>query len=137
MKNADNLKTEAADGIIGAGKTAARLRAFQRANDLSEDISALDDPAVSRLYQMLRHELCHSPDQTKHAPAKEITELLAGQGGRRDVNESSAPDVARFVGKLTRELVNICAKKDMKFLAYLLDMARIEAVTISEARPQD
>ena len=105
--------------------------------ELEKEISGLDDPDISRICQLLKSELQAAKGQGKHARAmKRLGSMITNKSSATMAEtgvKTTQTEVAQFVSSITRELVTICADKDMKFLAYLVDMARVEATNISKS----
>ena len=114
---------------------AKRNHVLSKATELSGEIASLDDPKVSELYNKLTSELeIRSQSDTQTDVAKKSEGDEADQ--LRDVkkllgSKPNTSDVAVYVHSITRELKEICLGVDLKFLAYLIDMARVEADNIS------
>jgi hypothetical protein len=48
---------------------------------------------------------------------------------------ANAPDAALYIASLAEELVRLAKRHDLDALAYILDMARLEADEVSKRRP--
>ncbi len=57
----------------------------------------------------------------------------ANNGGRDGMNFRNKAEAAAYLCDLTGSLKSIAAQSELKFLAYLLDMAHIEAISVVTA----
>lgn len=114
-----------------------RTHVLDKANSLQQDIASLGDPSITELYQLLTTELQEASQPDRHS--RTTTADAAAEGtastGNNDVatwlgSKPNKSDVALYVHNITNELKNICIEVDLKFLAYLVDMARVEANSI-------
>ena len=131
-------------GLANVGKS-TRNHVLSKANDLSGDIASLNDPNISELYKLLKTEL----EQPSRSSFQTRTERSTEPIDKSDCTESdrqqniqellgkdpNKAEVAYYVHSITRELKTMCVNADLKFLAYLVDMACVEANNISAQQP--
>lgn len=119
-----------------------RTHVLDKANSLQQDIASLGDPNISELYELLTTELRGS----SHSDQKNDPATTNGQTERSEVydiqsiwanSKTRKTDVANYVHNMTTELKDICLAADLKFLAYLVDMARLEANSILAQGTED
>ena len=67
----------------------------------------------------------------------ETREDVAGQGTRHPGAAADPAEAARYIGAFALELSSLAKRSRLDFLAYLLDMARIEAERIGSRDRQD
>jgi len=114
-----------------------RTHVLDKANSLQQDIASLDDPSITELFQLLTTQLQtpSQPDQkgrptTTDSAIEETTSTENSNVATWPGSKPNKSDVALYVHNITNELKNICVEVDLKFLAYLVDMARVEANSI-------
>lgn len=98
----------------------------------------MGDPNITQLYELLTTELREpsKSDQDNHPTTTCATREQAEPGESHDNaavltrSKASKTDIALYVHNMTMELKDICLAADLKFLAYLVDMARVEANNI-------
>ncbi|NNE25016.1 MAG: hypothetical protein HKN11_20640 [Rhizobiales bacterium] len=133
------LQTEDAGHIANPhlGKC-VRTHVLDKATSLQQDIASLDDPNITELYELLTTELREPSGQDQHdAPTTSgaTTEQMES-AGKQEISKvwleskASKSDVVLYVHNMAEELKDICLAADLKFLAYLVDMARVEANSI-------
>jgi len=133
------LQSEDADHIAAPRLgDPVRTHVLDKATSLQQDIASLDDPNITELYELLTTELREPSQQAQHNQPKPSGATIEQRecADKHDISKvwleskASKLDVALYVHNMAEELKDICLAADLKFLAYLVDMARVEANSI-------
>lgn len=108
-----------------------RRHVLDKASTLSRDIASLNDPNISHFYDLLTAEL-QQPRQSAESAQSDKSVGASEKISTAKALDSAASttEVAAYVHNIAKELKDICLSVDLKFLAYLVDMVRVEANSI-------